>query len=319
MARSDYYDRAILNLQTQRQAAEAVLGYVGEQQNVLLESSLDSVARNARDEELAHERALAEAELNRIEEDLRRLEIEMQDHELKEFLQEKDAQLKEQFEKEDMQKAEAADKERQAKEELEKQEQQKQENLDKEQALKAEGDEQEQEKQEALKKEELLKAELEKQEAFQKEELLKAEAEKQQRELEEQSGRDERLQENPISEIVSELAFAGAQVVDTFLEIKQSIEFELEKRALEDRYKAEQEVLKQDQEKYREEMKESLIKRGWEDQKIKEVLERQAQEFARQQQKLQEDLERERRELLERQAREAQERSDRAARDGLSL
>ena len=208
MADSEHFQRETARLQNQQRGAQAALQSVSDSQVALAQIS-SSVERANQEALLESQKALAQAELNRIAEDLRRLELAKQERERQEAIQ-KQAQEKETTKGQEQQKTEAAEKERQSKEAFEKQEREKQEAFQKEQQLKAEAAAKEQ-----LEKEALQKQEQERQEARQKEEEAK------------------RREENAISETAAAHVFAAAQAADALIEVAKSVAVELEKRALE--------------------------------------------------------------------------------------
>jgi hypothetical protein len=144
------------------------------------------------------------------------LDILKREQELKDLLQKQEQQIKELQKKEEFQKADAAEKERQSKDLLAKQGRDKQELLQK----------QERDKQENEKREILRKQELQAQEQQLKEMLLKEEREKQEQlRAQEQQLADSnaRRQENFVSDIVKETAYAAGQAVDAAAEAAAEI------------------------------------------------------------------------------------------------
>ncbi len=225
------------------------------------------------------------------------LGILQRETEQRELLQKQEAQLKELRQKEDFQKADAADKERQARDLIEKQERERQEFFK----------QQDRDKQEALQKQDKERQDLQKSEALEKEKQQK-----------EQFDREASQRENAVSEIAADVGYAAIKAADVLLEIKQSIELELEKAAFEKDAEARREALRKEADEKAWELQQRLIETG-RDGLLPELSKKLAELYAEKERQLELELANERLRLFEAQAREAAERSQRAARDGMSL
>jgi hypothetical protein len=291
MARSDYQERESARLQEQRASVESNLAFAESLQDAL-GALADSVAQRNLEIQLEQERAHAAAELDRIEADERRLELVDQEREAKDAAQEKETQLKEAREDEDRQKAEA----------FEKEEREKKDYFEDEDRKKTELLEQEEQRKEALAEEELRKIELAAEEIARGEEVNEPDRE-----------------ENAISDAADALAYDVVKAADVLLEIKQAIELELEKARLEKEHEKQREELEKEQARQREELEKSLRARQWDEARIQDMLDKQAEVHRQQQEALRLEQERQRQIELDRQAREAAERAARASMQGLSL